>query len=94
MANPKGTVENLQSYAPQWNFGKTKTIRVPVALAPQVLEFAHALDNGESLTQVNKQERSPQLDEAIALLTEALDLKANAGGAIKAKIREALGLMK
>lgn len=93
MANSKGNTATLKPYAPQWNFGKTQTIRVPIKLAPQVLEFARALDNGETLTQVNETKRSPQLDEAIAILTEALELKANSGGAIKNKIRDALKLL-
>ncbi|MBN4004756.1 hypothetical protein [Nostoc sp. LPT] len=31
-------------WQPRWNSGKTKTIRVPIALVPQVLEYARALD--------------------------------------------------
>ncbi len=47
---------------------------------------------GESL--VHTQIATPiELGLAMAVLTEALDLKANAGGAIKAKIREALALL-
>jgi hypothetical protein len=30
----------------KWNFGKTKVIRVPEAIAEQVLEYAHFLDSG------------------------------------------------
>lgn len=33
-----------------WNHGKTKTIRVPIALAEQLLEMAREMDNGEKLT--------------------------------------------
>jgi hypothetical protein len=47
---------------------------------------------GESLVHV--QVATPiELGLAVAILNEALDLKANAGGAIKAKIREALELL-
>lgn len=35
-----------------------------------------------------------ELAVAVSVLTEALDLKANAGGAIKARIREALEILK
>ena len=45
---------------PKWKQGRTRTIRVPVVLAEQLLEIAHRLDSGESLdltqdneTQVN-----------------------------------------
>lgn len=47
---------------------------------------------GESLTHT--QIATPtELGLAVAILTDALDLKANAGGAIKAKIREALEML-
>lgn len=41
---------------PKWKQGRTRTIRVPVALAEQLLEIAHRLDDGESLdlTQDNE----------------------------------------
>lgn len=46
----------------------------------------------ESLTQ--SQGTTPiELGLAVAILTDALDLKANAGGAIKAKVREAIALL-
>jgi hypothetical protein len=31
-------------FKPQWNHGTTKTIRVPIAIAAQVLEYARELD--------------------------------------------------
>ena len=36
-------------------FEDTKLIRVPKAIAPQILEIAHKLDSGESLDLVTKQ---------------------------------------
>ena len=41
---------------PKWKQGRTRTIRVPVVLADQLLEIAHRLDSGESidLTHDNK----------------------------------------
>ena len=33
----------------QWNHGNTKHIRVPIALEPQIIEFARALDSGQVL---------------------------------------------
>jgi hypothetical protein len=35
---------------PKWKQGKTRTIRVPKVLAEQLLEIAHHLDSGGSLT--------------------------------------------
>ena len=34
---------------PKWKQGRTRTIRVPVAMSDQLLEIAHRLDSGESL---------------------------------------------
>ncbi len=60
---------------------------MPVALADQLLDIARRLDAGESLV--------PPETSSIAktLLTEALALKPNAGGQIKARIRAALELL-
>jgi|SRR6476646_2469918 len=100
MANPKGNLETLKPYQAKWNSGATRTIRVPVVLADQVLEYAHNLDSGESLTQVNQVIGSKginvageSLTQVIQILTEALELKANAGGKIKDRIREAIALL-
>jgi predicted alpha/beta-fold hydrolase len=41
MLNP-GT--NDTTWQPTWNNGKTRTIRVPVTLADDILDFARALD--------------------------------------------------
>lgn len=35
---------NNTSWQPAWNHGKTQTIRVPIALAPKILDYARALD--------------------------------------------------
>jgi hypothetical protein len=64
MPNYKGNEATLKKYQPKWRTGATQTIRVPVALADQILSYAHQLDEGltesnspasldnESLTQV------------------------------------------
>ena len=49
MAQPPG--KNHTSWQPAWNNGKTKTIRVPVALAEQILEYAYAVDSGHVMDQ-------------------------------------------
>ncbi|MBD2773179.1 hypothetical protein [Iningainema tapete] len=35
---------NSTSWEPTWKHGKTKTIRVPITLADQILEYARAID--------------------------------------------------
>lgn len=52
MPNPRGNPATLKHYTLKWNAGVTRTIRVPVALADQVLDYARKIDN-DSLTQVN-----------------------------------------
>ena len=42
-----GSTEHLLK--PKWKLSKTRTIRVPVVLAEQLLKIAHRLDSGESL---------------------------------------------
>jgi hypothetical protein len=98
MPNPKGNIQTLQSYQPKWKSGATKTIRVPIVLENLILEYARKLD--ESPSQVNHEPSSSSssfneesLSQAIQALNEALSLKANAGGAIKTKIREAIALL-
>lgn len=100
MPNPKGNLDTLKPYQSRWKSGATRTIRVPIALTDQVLDFALRLDAGESLSQVNhsgitqKGEISGEsLSQAIQILNEALSLKANAGGKIKDRIREAIALL-
>lgn len=50
--------------APQWNLGRTRTIRVPIAIAEQLLEIARRIDSGEAaelgvlLTKEDRQELS------------------------------------
>ena len=67
----------------------TQTVRVPVALADQVLELAQKLDKGELIVD----DTIPKKDRVVALLEEALTLKSNAGSALKQKIREALAVV-
>ena len=100
MANPKGNLTTLKPYQSKWKSGQTRTIRVPAALADQVMEYARKLDSGESLSQVNQANGTPAykvdlvpLSQVIQVLTEALDLKANAGGKIKERVREAIALL-
>jgi hypothetical protein len=81
----KGTLK------PTWNAGKTTAVRLPIAKKDEILKLARAIDaiEGEAIAV----ERDSFL-EAISLLEKALELKPNAGGAIKEKIREAIILLR
>lgn len=49
MPNPNGNFQTLKPYESKWRCGKTQTIRVPVALAEQILAVARQMDANESL---------------------------------------------
>ena len=56
MVNPKGNEATLVKFDPKWRSGKTRTIRVPIAISDLVLEAAREIDvNGnKSLVTVIK----------------------------------------
>ena len=60
---------NLKPFEGKWKSGSTCTIRVPIVLVGEVLEYARRLDSGESLDTTD-QERLRR-DYAIALVTVA-----------------------
>ncbi len=60
MSNPKGNEATLKKFKPKWYNGTTQTIRVPIALTDQILEYAHKLD--ESPSQVNEDNNSGNSD--------------------------------
>lgn len=66
MSNPKGNPATLTKYTPKWNNGVTRTIRVPVAIADEILDYAHQLDD-KALTQVNGSASDNSSAIAIAL---------------------------
>lgn len=43
------SLANLKHFEGKWQHGQTRTIRVPIALADEVLALAQKLDNGESV---------------------------------------------
>lgn len=48
MPNPKGNAASLTPFAGKWQSGQTQVIRVPVALADQIMTYARSLDSGHS----------------------------------------------
>jgi hypothetical protein len=84
MSNPKGNEASLKKFKPKWRSGETRTIRVPIALTNQILEYAHKLD--ESPSQVDTGEgreafllilrnSALTLSQVIWLLEEIADAK-------------------
>jgi len=79
---------------PKWKSDpQTKAVRIPVSLVDEVLEIAHQIDDERVGESESKSTGDRDCDAAIAILTNALTLKANAGGKIKEQIRKALGLL-
>ena len=80
-----------------WNHKKTIAVRVPECFATQVIEYARALDEGKSIENVQNQSNfdldNVQIQKALQILREGLPIKAGNGGAIKAKIREAIEVL-
>ena len=46
MPNPNPKKENLKHFEPKWKHQPTKTIRVPVKFADELLAIAREIDNG------------------------------------------------
>lgn len=67
MPNYKGNEATLTKYKPKWKSGETQTIRVPVALASQILEYAHQLDEGTIVS-------NPPADLNIQSLVSVIEL--------------------
>ena len=73
MANPNPQLSNLSSYKPKWKSGKTKTIRVPEAIAEQILSIAHVIDEGGFIVT----------GDIKPIAAKAFKLPSNKGGEIK-----------
>jgi hypothetical protein len=86
---PRGGARSNSGPSPTWKTGKTRTIRVPIALADQLLEIARQLDSG-TVQGDFESDTGSNIELAVQILNDALALRANSGGAIKARIREAL----
>ena len=76
MANPKGNEATLKKFQPKWHSGETRTIRVPIAIADQILEYAHNLD--EAVTQENRAKENfaiaNQQSNVIETLTQVIHI--------------------
>ena len=74
MPNPKGNESSLVKYKPKWRSGKTRTIRVPIAISDLVLEAAREIDvNGnKSLVSVIKElkEKIKRLEASSTVTSE------------------------
>lgn len=66
MANAKGYEASLKKFQPKWYNGTTRTIRVPIVLADQILEYAHKLDESEG--------QSNQVTASQDTLTQVLEV--------------------
>jgi hypothetical protein len=84
-----GESRNPEGRPSKWNLGRTKTIRVPEAIADDILQIARKLDNND-LQDTSQNLDSTDISQAIALLEQALTFPANTGGRIKRNIRAAL----
>ena len=89
MPNPTPNQTGLTK--PKWVNQPTVAIRVPECFSEQLVELARELDGGQ--TQPPHHTIPQNLSQAIELLNESLTLKANSGGAIKQKVKEALNLL-
>ena len=87
--NPQG--KGLKSNQSEWLHSKTKPIRLPEVLIPEILEYAHQLDKGTI-----SQQSDENLGQALSILEGCLDAKkfpAQNGGAIRKEIKKALSLL-
>lgn len=76
MPNPKGNPASLKQYATTWKNGKTRTIRVPIALADEILDYARQLDNGKAIaTQevIATQDQDKKLNETLTQVISAIE---------------------
>lgn len=92
MANYKGNEASLVKYKPKWRSGKTRTIRVPIAIADRVLEVAKAIDNSEfCITDTSKSKANR--DNIKVIFEAMLAAPSNKGGQIKEFAAELGGLI-
>lgn len=88
----RGNLATLKHFAPKWRSGATQTVRVPIALVDQVVEYARLLDAGEA--SPDGVTDSNQLLQVIQILEEVNETpRNNFGVKPKARLREAIELL-
>lgn len=73
MPNKHGHPETLTSFTGKWRNGATKTIRVPIVLAEQVIALARELDESSQSHDTNDSTQSEAVGE---LSRQLLEIKA------------------
>lgn len=86
------SLKNLVTEKPKWINLPTKAIRIPEIFANRLLSIARHWDN-QSQETIDTQINSENIEEAIVILRNSLNMKANNGSAIKREIRKALELL-
>ena len=89
------------TWAPTWNLGKTKTVRIPVAISEELIQIARQIDNGnlDPNSLLQGEISSPnallqdKINRAIKILNQGLQINGNAGRAIKVRISWAIALL-
>jgi len=89
--NPN-SLNNLKKnqYRCTWNNGKTRTIRVPVALADTVLDYARRLDSNENTSHDTSELRQSLLEILNKIEVKEKGYKSNASGQLIKDLRELL----
>jgi hypothetical protein len=74
---------------------RTTHVRVPEPIKAAVQEMCDDFKRGALIdSPASEAQAGPDIEAAIAILTEALSLKANAGGKIKTEIKAALAILR
>jgi hypothetical protein len=66
----KRDTTHLRPAQSSWNSGVTKTIRVPIVLADQILEYARALDSGDVVSSTPQNSNDTLRDAIDQILTK------------------------
>lgn len=77
----------------EWRSGKTCLVRVPIAIKDPVLRLAKSLDRLGEMPECPAIVDLETFEQAISLLEESLQKKANYGGQIKSCVKQALALL-
>jgi len=75
MPNLNPNTSGLKFFKSAWKHGKTKTIRVPIALADQILEYGYQLDSGKVPPANNAIASPDNLSDRIAEILAKVEAK-------------------